>query len=297
MSHVRALRIAALLPLVLLAANADAQLPLDARHDSGQGVTAAYEGWYANADGTFSLLVGYFNRNYREALDIPVGPDNRIEPGGPDRGQPTHFLPRRQWGVFAVVVPADFGQQKITWTLSAHGRTASIPMGLNPLYEISPFKDHAQGNTPPVLRFEAGGRQFQGPPVGYASSFGAKVGEPLTLAVWASDDGIVDPDRKAGDSPVTLSWTRYRGPAEVAFSNPKPAVAKGDGMATTTATFIEPGDYVLRLQANDVSGEGGEGFQCCWTNAHVKVSVQPKSLSPLDLQVRQTVTPRYHKVQ
>jgi len=41
----------------------------------------------------------------------------------------------------------------------------------------------------------------------------------------------------------------------------------------TTATFTAPGDYILRAQANDVSGEGGGGFQCCWTNAHVKVTV------------------------
>ena len=47
---------------------------------------------------------GYFNRNHQEHVDIAVGPDNRIEPGPADRGQPTHFLPRRQTGVFAVRV-------------------------------------------------------------------------------------------------------------------------------------------------------------------------------------------------
>lgn len=275
----------------------DSQLPLDARHESGQGVTAGYEGWFRNADGTFSLLVGYFNRNYRETLDIPVGPDNRFEPGPPDRMQPTHFLPRRQWGVFSVVVPADFGQQRLTWTLSAHGRSAAIPMGLNPLYEISPLKDPAQGNTPPVLKFDPSGAVFQGPPSGFAASYSAKVGDPLTLAVWATDDAVIDPDRKAGEPPVTLSWSLYRGAPAVVFSNAKPAVGKPDGKAVATATFGQPGEYVLRLQANDVSGEGGGGFQCCWTNAHVKVTVQPKSLFPLDLRLRQTVTSRYHKVQ
>jgi hypothetical protein len=29
------------------------------------------------------------------------------------------------------------------------------------------------------------------------------------------------------------------------------------------------------VQANDSTGEGGGGFQCCWTNAHVKVTVKP----------------------
>ena len=125
-----------------------AQLPLEPIRDTGQSVTAAYEGWYKNADGTYSLLVGYFNRNKKEALDIPIGPNNRIEPGGPDQGQPTHFLPRRQWGVFTIVVPADFGDKKITWTIVANGRTTSVPMGLHRDYEVEPYKDAAMGNTP-----------------------------------------------------------------------------------------------------------------------------------------------------
>ena len=54
-------------------------------------MTGAFEGWFPNQDGTFSLLVGYYNRNLREAVDIPIGPNNTIEPGGPDQGQPTHF--------------------------------------------------------------------------------------------------------------------------------------------------------------------------------------------------------------
>ena len=37
---------------------------------------------------------------------------------------------------------------------------------------------------------------------------------------------------------------------------------------------LEPGDYTLRLQVNDISGNGGGGSQCCWTNAHVKVTVK-----------------------
>src|ERR1700681_4598472 len=80
-------------------------LPLEPAHNSGQSITGAFEGWFANSDGSFSLLIGYYNRNLKQALDIPAGPDNRIDPGGPDRGQPTHFLSGRQWGVFTVTVP------------------------------------------------------------------------------------------------------------------------------------------------------------------------------------------------
>src|SRR5216683_3306446 len=107
------------------------QLPMEPLHTAGQSVTAAFEGWFKNPDGSFSILFGYFNRNLKEELDIPIGPNNRIEPGGPDQGQPTHFLPRRQWGVFTTAVPKDFGTNKLTWTLIAHGQTTAIPASLD----------------------------------------------------------------------------------------------------------------------------------------------------------------------
>src|SRR5262249_34554960 len=65
---------------------AQQQLPLEPFRDSGASITGAFEGWFKNNDGSYSLLVGYFNRNQKETLDIPVGPDNHIDPGGPDQG-------------------------------------------------------------------------------------------------------------------------------------------------------------------------------------------------------------------
>jgi len=253
------------------------QLPLEPTKESGQGVTAAYEGWFKAADGGVYLLVGYFNRNTKQTLDIPIGPDNRIEPGGPDMGQPTHFLPRRQWGVFTIKVPADLRDRKLTWTLTANGQTTSVPMGLNPLYEVEPYKDAAQGNTPPSLRFESGGPAFQGPPHALAAKLATSLSSPLPLTLWASDDAIVDPDRKATELPVTIKWSKFRGPGDVTFTEAQPKMDKADGKASTSASFSAPGEYILRVQANDVSGEGGGGFQCCWTNAHIAVTVKPGS--------------------
>jgi hypothetical protein len=46
------------------------------------------------------------------------------------------------------------------------------------------------------------------------------------------------------------------------------------GKASTSATFREPGEYVLHVVANDWTGDGGRGFQCCWSNAQVKVSIR-----------------------
>ena len=129
-------------------------LPFEPPHDSGQSVTGAFEGWFRNSDGSLSLLLGYYNRNQKQELDIPIGPNNRLEPGGPDRGQPAHFLVGRQWGMFTVKVPVNFGENKITWTIVANGKTTVIPASLKTDYEISPFIEAAVGNTPPVLAFE-----------------------------------------------------------------------------------------------------------------------------------------------
>ena len=89
----------------------------------GQTIAPAYEGWEKNADGSFNLLFGYFNRNWDERIDLPVGPGNSIEPGGPDQGQPTHFYPRRNRFVFRIRVPADFGDKELVWTLTSRGKT------------------------------------------------------------------------------------------------------------------------------------------------------------------------------
>jgi hypothetical protein len=257
-------------------AGAQAQTPgtptAAALPESGQSVTGAFEGWYQNPDGTYSLLLGYFNRNSAQALDIPVGPNNRIDPGGPDQGQPTRFAPRRQWGVFRIVVPKDFGNKKLTWTITANGQTTSIPMSLNPLWVVEPFKDAGNGNLPPVLKFEPNGPAFTGPPHGIARTLTAKVAEPLPLIVWVSDDKPLRGGRGALGGP--LSWSVMRGTGEVTFENARPA-PDAEGKTSTSAKFAAAGDYILRAQANDSTGDGGGGFQCCWTNVHVKVNVSP----------------------
>ena len=258
------------------------QVRVEPVHNSGQSVTGAFEGWFANPDGTFSILLGYFNRNAIEELDIPIGADNKIEPGGPDHGQPTHFLPRRQWGMFTVTVPKDFGSNKLTWTLTANGLTTAIPAGLNPLYEVAPFKD-ASGNTPPFVGFSEKGPFAQGPR-GISTAMKTTVSVPLPLQVWVADDAHLTPGEDRPYRPaVTLAWGKFRGPGKVTFSNGRPQVETSDfpappiatfrGNASTAATFSEPGEYVLRVGAYDWSGEGGTGFQCCWTNGQVMVSV------------------------
>ena len=260
-------------------AGAGQQLPLQPTKDRGANVTAAYEGWYQNPDGTFTLLIGYFNRNRVEVLDIPIGQNNRIDPGGPDFGQPTHFQPRRQWGVFTIVVPKDFGTKKLTWTLTANGETTQVPFSLNQSYQVEPFKDIAMGNTPPVLKFQETGPELTGPPRGIAATYSGTVGQPVSIPVWVSDKGGAGDEagggRGRGNVPATIVLAKHRGPGEVKFDDVRPkADFAAAGKATAVATFSVPGEYIIRVQVNDASGEGGGGFQCCWTNAHVRVNVK-----------------------
>ena len=51
-------------------------------------------------------------------------------------------------------------------------------------------------------------------------------------------------------------------------------VTNPNAKATVNATFSAPGEYILRVEGTDSTGSGGGGFQCCWTNAHVGVTVK-----------------------
>ena len=263
------------------------QLPSEPRRQFGTGITGAFEGWFASPDGSRNFLVGYLNRNTAQVLDVPVGPANRIEPGGPDLGQPTHFLPGRRYGMFVVPVPKDFtADSRLTWTLVVNGQSTIIPLRLHPDYVVSPFTEIAAGNTPPVLQFVENGPKIQGPLAAIATAVTrtTTVAAPLPLTLWASDDekytsGTNAPLRNP-PPPVRLLWSKFRGPGEVTFDKSNPPVEKlpggtaaFSGKSTAMATFSEPGDYVLHVTANDYSGDGGGGFQCCWTTALVKVTV------------------------
>ena len=253
------------------------QIPLSPPRDAGQTVTPAYEGWYPNEDGTFTLSFGYFNRNKEEILEIPVGPNNFIEGAQADLGQPTRFHPQRHWGVFTVKVPADFGTNRLVWTLVNRGRTFAIGGHLDSNWLLDAKLNLASGNTPPVLRFDPSGPQGSGPDGITIGPLETTVGTPLALTIWITDDEI---GRGGGGfrrqtEPIVLLWFKHRGPGDVAFSDTEPAVDRENGgRSTTSATFDAPGSYVLRVRVNDLSGNiSGGHAQCCWTNGYVKVDV------------------------
>ena len=262
-------------PFVAGAQSRDAPIP----HDVGQSVNPSFEGWYPNEDGTFSLSFGYFNRNYEAALDIPVGPDNHFTPGAEDRGQPTYLLPRRQTGVFTVVVPADFGDRTLTWSLTAGGETFAVPGHLRPEWRIDALEEVTSGNLPPELSFdvETGDAHIGQGPGGVRHSMTAAAGAPARITIRVRDDRVRKQSLQGRPTRMGLVWSKYRGPGAVEIADPTPEIGAG-ALATTTVTFSEPGDYVLRALAWDDSGGPGPimagGFQCCWTNAYVDVRVE-----------------------
>jgi hypothetical protein len=261
-------------------------LPLDPPRERGASITPAYEGWYQNADGSYSLLFGYYNRNTKQTFDIPVGADNKVESGDADQGQPTYFETGRQWGVFVVKVPKDFGTKAVTWTIVSNGEKQSIPATLNKAYPITPFKELGMGNKPPVLAFSQGGPTVTGPPVGVSAKLTGAVGQPVPITVWVDDPKAEHAETGFGWDPsnvAVVSFHKFRGPGAVTFDKTGRIPAKKHGeMISANATFAAAGDYMVRVQSNDESGEGGNGFQCCWTNAYVAVAVRDQGAGVRD---------------
>ena len=270
-----------------LLAPANAQV----RYASGQNVVPVFEGWERNADGSFNMVFGYMNRNYEEAIDLPVGADNTLEPGVPDQGQPTHFYPRRQQFVFKVRVPKDWGKKDLVWTLKVAGKTEKAYASLLPFWELGLFvyqenrgsaadiTDTPEPNEPPSIKV-----------VG-SSQLSVAVGETVPLVAEVADDGHPASRRRAAAPAVRRdsdgavitgtgtpgpggSGPRRENPLTQAVVRLDPGVQLGvtwvvyrgsadgvmfepqrvavaGGKAASSVSFGKPGSYVLRAYADD----------------------------------------------
>ena len=271
------------------------QLSYMLKFNRGQNVQPVFQGWSRNADGTFAMHFGYLNRNYLEELPIPIGPENFIEPGGPDHGQPSFFYTRVNRQIFTVTVPADFGDQEVVWELTVAGKTEWAVGWLQAEWEI----DVVTGGR----RQSAEALKNQAPSVSVSLPGSVSLPSLLTLTATVTDDGLPEPrpeptpEQRQADaaaaasrgptqaqppiltppddaleiptnlpelrvnargrqtvggrppSGLSVSYRLWRGPAAVAF---EPEFAEvGGGTAVTTATFSEPGEYLLQVRAYD----------------------------------------------
>ena len=183
-------------------------------YSSGQVVWPAFEGWEKNSDGSANFVFGYMNENWEEELDVPVGPGNTFEPGPADRGQPTHFLPRRNRFIFRVRVPAEFGDKEMVWTLTTQGKALKAYASLRQDLYIENIdimsetgalgagasNPELRGDKPPVVKVDG------------AKTRTVKVGEPLTLVAIVTDDGIpkVRTQPQPGAAPNPAAQDRIR---------------------------------------------------------------------------------------
>jgi len=247
----------------------------------GQNIAPAFEGWEANEDGTFNMVFGYYNRNRVEQPDVPIGPNNNIEPRGPDQGQPSHFFPSRNMFVFRVKVPRDFGNKELVWTLTVHGKTERAYATLKPDYVLDDFIMHRNfTNTTPK-----GIHQNKRPVITVEGDTNrtARVGQPLTLSAHVIDDGLLAPRPAAssnqgvqvpGYSPawgLRVAWFVYRGAGSVTFDPEQfeiypdtkgnanspwrpgwaPPPLPPDGNFPVKVTFGASGAFVVRIMAHD----------------------------------------------
>ena len=132
--------------------NAQAPYAVGTHYGRGQDVSPTFEGWEGNPDGSFTMYFGYYNRNAEEEVDVPLGPANHFD-GDPDQGQPTHFYTGRRWFVFKKVVPKTWTQNdRLTWTLTSHGRTNVSKGWLQPEWEIDKALITKNSPADPFLR-------------------------------------------------------------------------------------------------------------------------------------------------
>ena len=162
-------------------------------YSRGQNIVAAFEGWERSSDGTTSMVFSYFNRNYEEVLDVPIGPANSIEPGGPDQGQPTHFLPGRHRFVFSVKVPKDWGTTKrLVWTLVVRGKTEKANAFLLPEWEIN-NQVRAQNGDGSAAGGGNAAEYNEAPKISVGAAQSITLPEAATLTAFVTDDGLPKP--------------------------------------------------------------------------------------------------------
>jgi hypothetical protein len=245
-----------------------------------RGISPIFDGWEDLPDGSRLFYFGYINRN-PSAVSIPLGPENSFAPQPLDRGQPTTFLPGRHEHVFTIKVPATLAG-KLVWTVKSEMGVQHANASFDQLYILEVRENDDPNARPPVITL---------------AELTTRAGETLALnpsVKPATASGRAEVEGAAAEAAgLTVAWSKYRGPGEVAFTatpnapaaaaRPPAAGRRGEaarpgvfsvacGLKPTAecgavlAKFSAPGDYLLRAAARQ---DGLEG------RAFIKVTVRP----------------------
>ncbi|MEC8995885.1 MAG: hypothetical protein VX506_10130 [Pseudomonadota bacterium] len=233
----KAAKAALLFPLLLLAI----PLTVDGQsYQAGQHIEPAFEGWRPNADGSFNLMFGYMNENWQEEPFVPVGENNNFSPGEADRGQPTHFLPRRNRFTFEVTVPADWGNQELVWTLNVNGVERKAYATLRQDYLVDNMviasetgslgagtsSPESRSNLPPVITLQGDSVRV------------GQVGSPIELEAHIWDDGLPNRRRETSNTSDELQRRMLRPPSRV-------TVGKVNGLYMSWNLYRGDGSLVI----------------------------------------------------
>jgi autonomous glycyl radical cofactor GrcA len=227
-------------------------------YTKGQNVAPAYEGWEQDADGSKWFVFGYMNRNWVEELDVPPGPNNSFTPGGPDLGQPTHFLPRRNRFVFRVAVPKTFtDKDEMIWSLTTNGVTEKAWATIRADYLLDDVvkasetgalgagtsSPELRSNVPPTVKVEG------------AKTLTATVGQPLTLTAIVKDDGIPKPPASANPLAALFGGaTAAPAPATGERAAAPPAAPPAAPAAPASASAVPPA-LLLKVLGGQATAE------------------------------------------
>ena len=272
--------------------------PLRPPSPEGMPVIPFMEGWYANEDGSVTVSFGYHNRNTEDVF-VPLGEQNRVEPVQLDGMQPEIYFSGRHPGVFGVTIPASMQDESVWWHIKTGNLEAlKVPGGRGSnAYELD-RNPRPQGSVQPFIWFADENRGSGPEGVVAAETKTVSVGESIVLAVETEDPSVRDPSNPLFTKPLDtrVIWYKHQGPGEVEFSEhasspfiqaparstrgmipsapSRVAILGGKGPASVLATFLEPGEYMIRARLDNWNSSDSDGLdQCCWSNAFQRVRV------------------------
>lgn len=267
---------AAMVPARLQAQGPDGRWPLQPTSEIGRVVAPFLEGWYTNADGTFTYSFGYLNLN-GDTVEIALGEHNIIEPAEFNGLQPSVFLPGRHRGMFTLTVPASMRDASVWWTITnANGEVTKVPGRTMWSAYMLDHGPRPHGAQPPVVKFDGTPGQGVGPQGIMAQrALTGSVGTPVEVVIDVSDPSVRDLTDARFRDPISVRvvWTKHQGPVDgrVEFTRhpstpiPEPPAAgrggRGRGAAApdSTGAAAAAGAGATAMGGGAAAGGGGGG--------------------------------------